>query len=1023
MTTTTENFTVREQCGRAWRDELLSFPLTFAPGVQADLRLALGAKAPLPTQFTDVRRYPDGSVAGVTAWCRVSLAPEETLTLSLRPAEAPASTLTWQEVDGGFEAANAHFAVRVPASGVYPADAVPGPVTAVHVGAWLGSGRVASPSALVVTTTLLEHGPLFLRWSVRYHFETRTLATVTCTLYAGEEFLRLDEVTSRDAELDFRFNTTPGLTPDALLTKGGGEHIDQQVRPLDYARPETLATIDFHSGHHQMGLTWAGLYNATATPFLGVIELDGDRWTNTSVNRLFLTIDPPGTLEIVSPLRGGYKAWALLCSTTARNLKPHTDKTPNLMSRIHTRYAEIPLQKVKDWVLDWEAEAPAARPFLQCDADGVAAARARVQADPDMLRAYQAWTAALDAGKNFTGSRASGCMTAWVAQGDDRLAHEAADALEAEIRKNIDLIWDEGMYMRLIIFTGRAMKMWLQAYDLLHAGGFLDEARDRRVRRDLAFLAYAFADNAFFPHQFNLADHNDPDSYFHGLGARIGDTECPPNFHTEYYTTFGMMGCTFRTHPMAAAWRARAAELLDRQFEVHFYDSGAYNESPNYHAHVFVMLTQTALALWRAGERNFFQHPRVKAQFDYFNQIATPPVLQNPDAQHYNLPHAMLDPDRERYVMLPGNGNSGHNCSDQPLPIELAVGAALYRATDPDLSARCMTSWTRGGRRICNHYDDLTFLLIADPSLPCADVVGASSRVLTGAYVTFRAQAETADEVYVLTKNGTATHHNDFDEGGFTIWAYGAPASSDYGYHADHNGRSYGVGETWKHNCVEFDGKSSGYLGIEQTSSPERFLTTPRADLLVSYLPITNFRDVNQTYMDQVPAQRIEYRRYTLFVKPHYLFVYDSIQSCAYTHRWWLHAQADDVQINGPRVRFAGKYGVDLLAHFVTPAAPAITAGEWSVMRHIAAVQAQNKDWRVFVAPVKSGQAFDVTSTAAGRVVTVTTPDYTDTLFLAHYPFAYADDTVTFQGKAGIIRRTPGGVETTLLDGEVLTAK
>ena len=117
MNSHTESFTVREQCGRAWHDELLSFPLTFAPGAQPDLRLALGAGTPLPTQLTDVRRHPDGSVARATAWVRVSLAPEEAVTLGVLPAAEAASSLTWTAVDGGFEAANAHFAVRVPASG------------------------------------------------------------------------------------------------------------------------------------------------------------------------------------------------------------------------------------------------------------------------------------------------------------------------------------------------------------------------------------------------------------------------------------------------------------------------------------------------------------------------------------------------------------------------------------------------------------------------------------------------------------------------------------------------------------------------------------------------------------------------------------------------------------------------------------------------------------------------------------------------------------------------------------------
>ena len=120
-------------------------------------------------------------------------------------------------------------------------------------------------------------------------------------------------------------------------------------------------------------------------------------------------------------------------------------------------------------------------------------------------------------------------------------------------------------------------------------------------------------------------------------------------------------------------------------------------------------------------------------------------------------------------------------------------------------------------------------------------------------------------------------------------------------------------------------------------------------------------------------------------------------------------------------MHFTGKYGVDLLAHFITPGAPAITSGEWGVMKHISALQTCARDWRVFVAPLKPGQTFTVSSAEAGRVVTVATPEYTDTILLAHFPFHYADSALTFAGRAGVVRRTADGhCEHALLDGEVL---
>ena len=539
----------------------------------------------------------------------------------------------------------------------------------------------------------------------------------------------------------------------------------------------------------------------------------------------------------------------VVCSPLANNLQSPGTRTPIRLCDIHRRYTGLPLQKVKDWVLAWENEPE--RPFLLCDRNDLEQARARVQETPEMLRTYRALAETIPSTAPF---QAGAKTMLWLALDDEQYAQAAVTALEQDITHCITTCWKEGGLIRLIIFDGRWMKVWMQAYDLLHAGGFIDAARDARIRRDLAFLAYCMADPELFPKHVNLADHNDPDSFYHGLGRTIGDAVCPPNFHTEYFTTYGMMGCCFPAHPQAAAWRQEAAQLMTRQLEVHFYDSGCYCESPNYHAHVFAMINQLALVLRRRGRRIFHQHPRFKAQFDYFCQMQTPPILLNETAQRFFIPSRFLHPGQDRYAMLPSNGNTGSDCSDMPLPMELVIGARIYQESDPALSARCMATWNNAGCPIGSYNNELSFLLLADPHLPASAQIGLRGSLLTGSYVTFRGNPETPDEVFVLTKNGTATHHNCFDEGGFTIWAYGAPIASDYGYHAEHAGRREGGINTWKHNCVEFDGKSSGYLGIEQTLPPEHRVSTPLADLLVSYLPITNLRDPQMTYMGRCRA-------------------------------------------------------------------------------------------------------------------------------------------------------------------------
>ena len=159
-----------------------------------------------------------------------------------------------------------------------------------------------------------------------------------------------------------------------------------------------------------------------------------------------------------------------------------------------------------------------------------------------------------------------------------------------------------------------------------------------------------------FPKQHNLSDILDPDFILSRIRDNVLVMQCVhPNFHTEYFTTYGMMGCAFPGHPRAEEWREDAKMLTEKMLEVHFYDSGAYSESVNYHAHTFVMLVQFSLALRRYGY-DLFQHPRVKSQFDYFVRLQTPAILLNEAAREFFKPYRAIDYNCERYAMLPGNG-------------------------------------------------------------------------------------------------------------------------------------------------------------------------------------------------------------------------------------------------------------------------------------------------------------------------------------------------------------------------------
>jgi hypothetical protein len=62
----------------------------------------------------------------------------------------------------------------------------------------------------------------------------------------------------------------------------------------------------------------------------------------------------------------------------------------------------------------------------------------------------------------------------------------------------------------------------------------------------------------------------------------------------------------------------------------------------------------------------------------------------------------------------------------------------------------------------------------------------------------------------------------------------------------------------------------------------------------------------------------------------------------------------------------------------------------------------------------------DVKPGTSPRVIHVTGPDYEDTVLLSPTPFRTEGEGYRFHGRAGVVRRTSGGLNKALLDGEEL---
>lgn len=1020
---------VSEPLDIRWSNEILSFELDARTGSgiasAADRAWELRARSSGRRWPAQLELRPDG-IRRLHACA--NLEPSESLDLELAAAARRDNPFRVETTDSEWSIGNGLIEVRVPRSRMFQAgEAAPSPVLSGRLagGEWLGRGLVTGHQHLgEMHTELLAAGPVFARWTARIAVGGKNAARFTCTLYRGADFVWIEDESSTDFDLRFEYRLEGPDAPDRLISRGSGEH-PQRVEEILYSAPGKIFHVDFNSGWHQMSLSWCGLFRQGRPAMLGVSEMHGGSWRKVGRNRIEVHQGADRSVSVRSPLRGGSKQWALLFSPVEKNLvreSPAPMPPRSHLGETHRKWSELPLQKVLGWHLDWKPPSPKGRLKL-FGQERFLDFRRFWSRHPEIVKVFESHAKPFlegDEGQIHC-HEANALAADHLLNGNPESLRRAKKGMLRTLRASFAAARDYG-YHRLIIFDGRSMKLDLQTFDILDALGHVTDEERQDVCRMTAFLAHCFRDRDYFPFELNMLERADEQSWAPDLWNEIGDALCPPNFMTEYITSFGMAGCLFPEHPDAALWREDAARLYLQQLERHYFDGGAYCESINYHHHNQIMTVQLALALRENDATDFFQHPRFRDQFGFWVDIMTPPILRNAFGMAFHSDGNSPDAGAERLRMIPSNGNSGRDCSDFPVPAELAMAAAVLRESHPAASRRLQRAWREGGRLCLNHGNVTSFLLVADPGLPEADALPQESRLLHGLGVTLRGGRGGPDEVYALVKCGWATHHNCKDEGGFCLWAYGVPLSSDQGYHYDDlDGNRYGGSMTRLHNCVTFDRKTTAHLGQETAFPPERFVSTDLADLLVAYLPIEYLMDLpERSYLDLVPCERIEYRRFLVFVKPHYFVIYDHIPRNVYTAQWYLHCQAKSVAIDGPSVRFEGNWGVDLEARWFLPATPRIRAGQFGVQRHAVVEQAGPRDFFAWVAPVRPGMKFDVRRGGAANVLHVAGPGYEDTIFLAPSSLAWSGQGIEFEGRAGVVRRARGRIETALLDGTVL---
>jgi hypothetical protein len=1012
----TKTVTIREPIGVAWRDELVHYGLTFPTGALkgvAEVRVEMG-KTALPSQVSDVVRYPDGSVQSCTVWFFADVPANGSASYTLLPGKTGVSDVRLGQVGGKgivlTANAPAPVGITLPVGAktyTWPvvAGEVPGPIQ----GLLLPSGKTIGDSKLQVpfkvksyASELTSSGPCFAEARVKYQFDAGYW-TFTARVVRGcpmvvikEEF---DTGYSKAKWDSFGNFYTLKLTGDAFKptqafytgrtdTPESHNLYEQYLFPAikdmgtGAGASGTLVngyTLDYTKNRTDYYLTawptWsprAGVAIRFVEPgkdAVGFASVETTDWKNAEAIR-FQVKD--GGIQAALPVQVYEQNWAsdgygryspnatgntlYVPETTARRsfgimLTPAEDETQHHIETLLQQTAKLDAAPL-DEVKDWTLDWP----------------------DP---KAGATWAA----GTTKDGQAALTCMRNWVT------AYRTL-----------------GNYGTYSMWTFRTLthNRYLTVSKVIDDPAALTWADRQTLRRLCAYQAYVC---------------NSLDEFPYGSGVHLGN----PNMSIMAMDMRAKAALLVKDHPLYKEWGAWTLAFTKDYIERYTRETGAPYEDPHYTLGVTLTeIAQVNEALLEAGIGDALDTPRFKACMRFLLDWSLPP-----DPRFFN----------HRQILEFGNGSSYMS-----VPTEFTrIMVNYYKDRDPKLAAQLQ--WLGNQSQA----DKAQLAIVKDE----APVLASNAYKDYGVF--FHHGYGTPYESYFFLMAGNCEGHYEWEaeEMAYTFFAKGQPINLHFG-----NGYQPMIIRPWARNRVSID-----HMVEESERNATRVQATafaPAADYVHASRDIDSIRPLKTEYpitankgMTWAPEesaswpqfpdwQRIPmtvWHRQALFVKdadpkgPNYLVVRDTFAGAPTRPTdasfWFL---ANRMTKEGNAYHFDGQCGADMDVYVAEPANVEPETGTyghpaWPYGRAVpfdpkwfpGGKQAENQLFLRLKQPVGKGylvvlyprlKGIDPAATYATLgegAVKVDTPLATDYVFLNASPAA-GDERVRFTGTAGTVR-------------------
>ena len=1022
-----------------WVDELVTYDLDFPAGQAArnSIRLydADGGKE-VPFQLSKVVCHDQKQEfvkSAVLAFFIDELPAMGTRNYTLlwdpgkfASAAGPAAALKETDLKAEtFEVTNGLFGVRLAGTKRFDrpvaASAVAGPLRGFKGpdGVWRATSRFVTDAKLLgFRTELVEQGPLWKLYRVRFEFDGGRFYELDLKMVVDHPYAYVTERNNfrlRIAELphplcgesghmahgknyirwgvadQLRILMKENFDPDICYTPETFSYgFAQDPLKHDEVKVWTAVRPVFPS----VDAPWLGTYSTDdkKNDLVAIVGRDAAHWEypDSSINPHHLTPGVNAEMHFVDepsehayyriPVARAVRHWLLAVGDKREWTKlryPGGAQTGYpYLAHIRTKVCDLPLDKVKEWHLDWQQTLPG-EPRLFFSPDQAQALLKRIEAH-EPFKPYL--------------SKVKGLLTG---EGGAKTVRSVG----AHTGQNmVDLLLRVG-YSGFVQSISIVRPMRGVAEELDYNARTLDPAQVARTRREMAFLTSVVTDGDYWQYAWNR-----------------GRTSYLANFGSDLYTGVGLMALVLPDHPNSKRWLQYTLDELDKEFTYYISPDGAGEENVgNYYWWTWRQLTVLLGALKHNGIFDAATHPRYQAACRFWMEILTPP---QPKLSAYAASAPIKRQDRLRRIVPFGDhGFSNRVFCAHGGQVGILEGAA------PKLAAESAWAWRQAGQgKPETHMGVVPHVLIADPTVT-PRVPALRSRRLRGFGAVLRNHFPSEKETFLAIKASRIYSHHHPDEGGIHLFERGVPIILD----ALH-GRDY-YREEW-HPIITFaDGKT------HRRGKVVEFRTSPLADFVAADIPPGPFLPGPP----EPGMTRNGSRRHVLLVKsptldvPDYFLLQDIVYGPAAS-------QINLPVFSGrPQVGAGGKanrvllppidspnYGVATDLVFLSPAKPdvavsPITKGEggehaWAV----SARQPAGRNWAVVIYPrdkemapptvevLDSPSAFRLAS--PGKLAV-------DYVVAAAGPTSTQADDFRFSGRVGVARLRDGRVNTSLIDG------